>query len=146
MSNKTAAPVLTKPHRQSGPDPTTAHEMRPWWRQWSLLVAAIAWIACIAATYPLSHGALPFNRPSISALSFRAQITYQVFQPVVFFLFLAVIYWLTRRRAVPDMASRAPARGIAVRETLFMWLYGAAVLSVGQLIGRKIFGQALACT
>jgi hypothetical protein len=143
MSNKTAAPVLTKPHRQSGPDPTTAHEMRPWWRQWSLLVAAIAWIACIAATYPLSHGALPFNRPSISALSFRAQMTYQVFQPVVFFLFLSVIYWLTRRRAVPDMASRAPARGIAVRETLFMWLYGAAVLSVGQLIGRKIFGQGI---
>lgn len=67
-------------------------------------------------------------------------MTYLVLQPVVFFLFLMVIHWLTRRRIVPDMASRALGRGIAVRETLLMWLYGAVVLSLGQLVGRELFG------
>jgi hypothetical protein len=131
---------------QSMPSPRTPKDNalpKPWWRERSLYVAVIAWIACLCAIYPLSRGVLPFNRPNISALTFSQQMVYQVFQPLVFFLFLAVIYWLTRRRALPDMAGRAPDRAKTVRETLLMWLYGAAVLGAGQLIGLKVFGQGI---
>lgn len=90
-----------------------------------------------------SGGVLPFNRPNVSALSFASQIAFQVFQPVVFFIFLAVIYWLTRRRAIPDMAARAPDRRTAAQETLLMWIYGGVVLGAGQIVGRKFFGEGI---
>jgi hypothetical protein len=108
-----------------------------------MLLAVIIWMACIAAIYPISRGVLPFNRPNIGALSFQQQIVFQVFQPIVFFIFLAVIYWLTRRRAIPDMAGRAPDRSVAARETLLMWAYAAVVLGAGQIIGSKFFGQGI---
>ncbi len=116
---------------------------KPWWRERSLLFAVIIWLACLAAIYPISRGVLPFNRPNIGALSFQQQIVFQVFQPIVFFVFLAVIYWLTRRRALPDMAGRAPDRSLAARETLLMWSYAAVVLGAGQIIGSKFFGQGI---
>jgi hypothetical protein len=116
---------------------------KPWWRERSLHIAIIAWIACLCAIYPLSGGMLPFNRPNIAALTFAQQMIYQVFQPLVFFFFLAVIYWLTRRRALPDMAGRAPARAVAARETLLMWSYAALVLGAGQIIGMKVFGRGI---
>ena len=116
---------------------------RPWWRERSLYVAIIAWMVCLCAIYPLSGGTLPFNRPNIAALTFSQQMVYQVFQPLVFFFFLAVIYWLTRRRALPDMAQRAPDRAIAAREALLMWLYAALALGAGQIIGGKVFGQGI---
>lgn len=126
----------------SGPrEPAPA--TRPWWRERSLLFAVVVWVACVSAIYPISGGVLPFNRPNLAGLSFRQQMVFQVFQPLVFFLFLAVIYWLTRRRAIPDMARRAPDRTLAMRETLLLWTYGAVVLGVGQLVGRKIFGQGI---
>jgi len=116
---------------------------KPWWRERSVYVAVIVWIACLCAIYPISGGLLPFNRPNIAALTFPQQMVYQVFQPLVFFLFLAVIYWLTRRRALPDMAGRAPDRVKAARETLLMWVYAAAVLGAGQIIGMQVFGQGI---
>ena len=121
----------------------TSAAAKPWWRERSLLFAVIIWLACITAIYPISSGVLPFNRPNISALSFRQQIVFQVSQPIVFFIFLAVIYWLTRRRAIPDMAGRAPDRSIAARETLLMWAYAVIVLGAGQMIGSKFFGEGI---
>ena len=132
---------------QSMPSPHIPGEAavtaKPWWRERSLYIAIIAWIACLCAIYPLSLGMLPFNRPNIAALTFPQQMAYQVFQPLVFFFFLVVIYWMTRRRALPDMAGRAPARAVAARETLLMWLYAGVVLGAGQIIGSKIFGQGI---
>src|SRR5215471_10212244 len=116
---------------------------RPWWRERSLYIAIVVWITCICAIYPISGGTLPFDRPNIGALSFRQQMVYQVFQPLVFFIFLAVIYSLTRRRAVPDLAQRAPDRALAARETLLMWTYGAIVLGTGQVAGSRLFGQGI---
>src|SRR5215813_351617 len=127
----------------NAPSPSGLKAARPWWRERSLYLAIVIWIACICAIYPISGGALPFNRPNIGKLSFPQQMVYQVFQPLVFFIFLAVIYWLTRRRAVPDMAQRAPDRTLAAREMLLMWTYGAIVMGAGQIVGSKLFGQGI---
>jgi hypothetical protein len=127
----------------NAPSPGRLAAARPWWRERSLYFALVIWVACICAIYPMSGGVLPFNRPNIRTLSFRQQMVYQVFQPLVFFIFLAVIYWLTRRRAIPDMAQRAPDRARAGRETLLMWTYGVMVLGAGQIAGSKLFGEGI---
>ncbi|MDT7816163.1 MAG: hypothetical protein QOJ42_6079, partial [Acidobacteriaceae bacterium] len=38
----------------------------------------------------------------------------------------------------------APERGIALRETLAMWIYGVVVLLAGRIIGQHYFGEGLA--
>src|SRR5262249_4197286 len=55
----------------------------------------------------------------------------------------AVAYLLTRRRAIPDMAARAPEAAIARREVILLWIYGVAVLLVGQGVGRRLFGEGI---
>src|SRR5207248_66232 len=51
---------------------------------------------------------------------------------------IAVVYALTRRRVVPDVAARAPERATALRETL--WMVGYAVAA---LLGGLVLGLAL---
>jgi hypothetical protein len=55
----------------NAPTPGGLMAARPWWRERSLYIAVVLWIACICAIYPISGGTLPFNRPNIGALSFR---------------------------------------------------------------------------
>ena len=126
----------------------TTPEQNSWWfksllRERSVQIAMLLWVACIVAIFPLSHGSLPFNRPMLSRMSFRAQVLVQILQPVLPFILMGVTYLLTRRRSIPDMASRAPADTVARREIRLLWLYGAFVLGIGQLIGRRFFGEGI---
>src|SRR5260370_8203436 len=91
----------------------------------------------------MSGGVLPLNRPNISGLSFRQQIVFEVFQPLVFFIFLSVMYGLTRGRGIPDMGHRASDRALAAGEALLMWIYGGAILAAGQVVGTRLFGQGI---
>src|SRR5258707_281712 len=59
------------------------------------------------------------------------------------FLQMAVVYFLTRRRTIPDMASRAPADALARREVWLLWTYGSLVLIVGRWIGLRFFGEGI---
>lgn len=122
----------------------------------SLWMAVVLWIAAIAAIFPLSegppsqgplthglHGSLPFNRPVLANVPFAAQVMVQAVSPLPPLVLMVVTYFLTRRRAVPDISARAPVAPVALRETLLLWLYGAAVLTVGQVIGRRLFGEGI---
>ncbi len=60
------------------------------------------------------------------------------FVMIEIFLLMGVVYWLTRKRAIPDIAARAPARRVAGRETAALLAYAAA----GQ-VGGWIVGPAL---
>ncbi|MGA7914943.1 MAG: hypothetical protein WCA00_06885, partial [Candidatus Acidiferrales bacterium] len=51
---------------------------------------------------------------------------------------------ITRRRPMPDLAGRAPERGVALREAVLLWIYGAAVLLAGRFIGLHFFGAGIA--
>jgi hypothetical protein len=116
---------------------------RPWWRERSVHLALALWIAGFIAVLVLAQGSLPFNRPMLATLPYRTQLLVTLFQPVLPFILMAVTYLLTRRRVIPDMASRAPVRSLAARETLLLWLYGALVLGVGQIVGRRLFGEGI---
>lgn len=110
-------------------------------RERSVQIALLLWVACSAAIFSLSQGTLPFNQPRLAATPFRAQIYGTIFGWLFALIFIAVTYALTRRRAIPDMASRAPNRVMALRETVGLWIYGAVVMAAGQIIGRRFFGE-----
>jgi hypothetical protein len=62
----------------------------------------------------------------------------------LFLLEIGLVATLTRRRPMPDLASRAPERDVALRETAAMWIYGIGVLVAGRLIGLHCFGEGIA--
>lgn len=96
------------------------------------------WIALNLAALALSGGVLPFDRPAVAGLPFGAQMLIPTFGLVQVILLMAVVYFLTRKRAVPDMAARAPARARAAVETAGLLAYAMA----GQ-VGGWYLGPAL---
>jgi hypothetical protein len=100
-------------------------------------VGLAVWLVFAAATPFLAHGVVPFEQPMLAAMSYRTRVMVEILGPVFAFIFIAVTYALTRRRSV-DVATRAPERAVALRETVGLLFYGAAVLVTGQLIGRLL--------
>jgi hypothetical protein len=109
----------------------------------SVWMALLLWFGCVAAILPLSHGMLPFHRPILEGVPVRVQALLQFLSPVPPLLLMGVTYLLTRKRVVPDMAARAPESGVAAREIAALWGYGACVLVLGQILGRRLFGEGI---
>jgi hypothetical protein len=61
-----------------------------------------------------------------------------------FLLEIGLVALLTHGRPVPDLASRAPDRKVALGETAAMWGYAALVLGAGRIIGIHFFGAPIA--
>jgi hypothetical protein len=112
-------------------------------RQRSVQVALGLWVAGSIAVFPLSHGMLPFNRPALARIPMVGQVIAATIVLGFVLLEMVVVYFLTRRRAIPDMASRAPAESVALRELLLLWLYGAVVMVAGRVIGVRLFGEGI---
>ena len=109
----------------------------------AVLGGAALWVLCAGLAELLSHGHLPFPSPALAGLT-RPEIFFLPLIGLGWVLFeLAVIYLVTRRRAVPDMASRVPSRATAWREMLALIVYGAAVLIAGVFVGHAIGHHAI---
>jgi hypothetical protein len=98
-------------------------------------IGLLIWILFAAAIPFLAPGEIPFDQPMQAAMPYRARVGFEIFGPMFALIFVGVTYLVTRRRSV-DIEARAPAREIAMRETLGLLIYGAAVLLAGQLVGR----------
>ena len=126
---------------------TNEAKNRPWFvrllRERSLLIAIALWIACCYVVFPLSGGALPFNRPSMADFPLTKQVIVANVVLAALLILIVVIYFLTRRRAIPDQGARAPNVPMAVRETLALWIYGAVGMALGRIIGLKMFGEGI---
>lgn len=113
-------------------------------------IAAAAWIALNLLALVLSGGVLPFDRPALAGLPFAAQISFPTAGLIEIFLLMGVVWWMTRKRAIPDIAARAPARAEAARETALVigWaLTGqAGGWLIGPLFGYRSFSFHLAGT
>src|SRR5271169_2442082 len=59
-------------------------------------------------------------------------------QVIEVFGLMGVVYLLTRRRVVPDLAARAPERRIAMRETTILLLYAAVGQAAGWILGPAL--------
>src|SRR5271163_3969065 len=80
-------------------------------------------------------GRLPFDRPALAGIPFAVQMAAPTIGMVQILLLLALIYWLTRNRVVPNVAGRAPARPTAARETF-------ALLACLRRPGRRLDRRA----
>jgi hypothetical protein len=101
-------------------------------------VAAALWIVANVAVVLLAGGLLPFDRPAMAGMPFVQQVALPSFGLIEVFALMAVVYVLTGRRAIPDLAARAPERAQAARETILLLGYAG----LGQL-GGWLVGPAL---
>jgi hypothetical protein len=113
-------------------------------RQRSVQVAIAFWVVASVAVFALCpDGTFPLYRPVLAGLSLRAEVLAPLAGLAFVFLQMEVVYFLTRRRSVPDMASRAPEEAVARREVVLLWAYGALVLLGGRFLGLRLFGEAM---
>src|SRR5258708_1027944 len=107
-------------------------------RHRSVQLAIALWAGAVVAVFLIAHGSLPFSRPSLTG------------DPVVGPLLLlhaglleelgliALTVFLTRKRRIPDMASRPPAPRVAAREVLGMVAYAVGAHALGYARGRAL--------
>ena len=72
--------------------------------------AACLWVVAYVLVLWLAHGALPFDRPAVAGLPFALQMAAPSITLLEVFALMVLVFLLTRRREIPDMAARAPAR------------------------------------
>jgi hypothetical protein len=113
-------------------------------RQRSFLVALFLWVLISVVAVMLAGGTMPLPigpHPGKPA----ALVIFSSIALVFLVLEIWLVAFITRRRAMPDLAARAPAeRSVALRETLGLWIYGAIVLLVGRFVGLHYFGAGIA--
>jgi hypothetical protein len=100
--------------------------------------AVTLWVIGYLLVLLLADGSLPFDRPAVAKLPFFVQVAAPSITLIEIFVLMGMVFLLTRRRVVPDMAGRAPDRHTALRETLLLIGYAA----LGQ-VGGWILGPAL---
>jgi hypothetical protein len=100
-------------------------------------IGLATWIAFSFAIPFLAHGTIPFNQPALNHLTYGTRVADWIVGPFYAFIFIAVTYALTRHRAV-DIAEGTPERAVALRETVGLLIYGAAVLVAAQFVARLI--------
>lgn len=103
-------------------------------RRRSVLIAVGCWL--LINIFLISFGQLPLHASSLADPPAPARVltTDAMFAEV--FGLMVIVQLLTRRRVVPDIAERAPARDAARRETVLMIGYGLLAMSGGFCFGR----------
>jgi hypothetical protein len=100
-----------------------------------VLIAIGLWILAHAVVLLLAGGQLPFDRPALAGLSFASQVATPTVVLIEIMVLMAVVYGLTYRRIVPDLAARTPDRDLAWRETLMVLGYAALAQAGGWVLG-----------
>jgi hypothetical protein len=110
----------------------------------SLWIALVAWCLLSAAALLLCRNGVPLDRPELAATPPVTDVLNNSIGLLMIILLVGIVSFLARHRPLPNLAGRAPEQGIALRETLAMWIYGAVVLFAGRIIGQHYFGEGLA--
>jgi hypothetical protein len=106
--------------------------------QRSVQITVAGWVVGNALIVVLADGQLPFHRPAVQDRPFASQLVFANVALLEVLLLFGVVYALTRRRTVVDVAARAPDHQTARRETLLVLAYGVGCLLVGYLLGRAL--------
>ena len=102
-------------------------------------VTAALWVVGSIIIVWLAHGSLPFDRPAVARLPFAVQLAAPTVGLIEIFVLMLIAFLVTRKRAVPDIAARAPDRAVAWRETVGLLAY-AMLGQVGGWIVGPAFG------
>lgn len=106
-------------------------------RRRSVQLAIAGWVVTNVTLIALAGGHLPFHASSLAQPPTMAAVLSADAMFLEVFALMAAVHFITRRRAVPDIAARAPAaRTDARRETLLVLAYGAAAMLGGFLVGQ----------
>lgn len=113
-------------------------------------VAIAGWVLANAAAYWLAGGYIPFDMPAARNAPFAIRMITPTVSLLEVFVLMGIAWWLTRKRAIPDMAARAPERGKAAREAALVIGYAALAQAggwfVGPLLGYRAFSFHIAGT
>ena len=101
--------------------------------------AAVLWLAASVAALFLAKDLPPFDRPALANMSFAQQVAFPSLGLLEIFALMAVVYTLTSRRVIPNLAGRAPERQQAARETAYVVGY-AALGQVGGWVAGPVLG------
>jgi hypothetical protein len=104
-------------------------------------LAVIGWVALNLAAIKLSGGVLPFDRPAFASMPFSMQMAVPMVGLIEILALMTVVWFLTRRREIPDMAARAPARARAAVETIGLLAYAMAGQVGGWYLGPALGGR-----
>lgn len=96
------------------------------------------WVIGYLLVLWLADGSLPFDRPAVAKLPFALQVAAPSITLIEIFVLMGMVFLLTRRRVVPDMASRAPHRHTALRETLLLIGYAGLGQAGGWILGPAL--------
>jgi hypothetical protein len=109
----------------------------------SILVAAGLWALGTLAIFLLSQGTLPFHLPIFQGKGYLGPIIGSEGTLLIALGLIALIYLVTARRTVPDMAARAPAVAVARAETLGMVGYAIVAQIGGAFLGHAVGHYAI---
>lgn len=113
----------------------------PWWRGFvtnrAVQFAAAFWLlGTLAAVVLVGDGGLPFGDRAGTPVG--AELFTVWGGLVVALLLVAVAYVVTRRRVMPDIAARVPARSVARFELITLIIYGVLIQLGGWLLGTAL--------
>lgn len=104
--------------------------------QRSVQVTLGLWVMAYLVVLVVAHGNLPFARPVLEDQPFVIQLIGPTVALLEVLGLMGVVYGLTRRRAIPDIAARAPDRATARREVWLLIGYSVLCQIVGFFIAR----------
>ena len=118
--------------------PPRQHSSRP-----VIWITAVSWVAISGIAFALAGDTLPFDRPVLVGVSPLTQIINGWLNLLGAAVLIVIAYLMTRRRAVPDMAARAPERGQAIREAGLVVGYILVAQIIGYVIGHTLGSHAI---
>jgi len=111
--------------------------------QRSLWIGLLLWLLLGTAIVVLGGRHLPLKMVEDSSMLPIQHVIGSSIELVLLLLMMGLVQIIAQRRPVPDLAERAPERSTAMRETLWLWTYGAVVLGFGDWLGLHLFGEGI---
>jgi hypothetical protein len=103
-----------------------------------LAIAGLAWLALNAAILALARGYLPFDRPNLVGTPFWLQVAMPTIAMIEQLALMGLVAWMTRGRAIGEIAVRAPTAPVARREVGFVLAWAMAAQAGGWLLGPAL--------
>lgn len=104
--------------------------------QKSVWLTVVATLISFIFIYMFATEELIDRRQLLAGSSVHDVLLNQVIQIVWALFLIVVIYFMTRKREIPNIAERAPEKKIALREVIMFLVYGGLVLVGGQWLGE----------
>ncbi|MHA6617789.1 hypothetical protein [Pseudonocardia sp. DLS-67] len=128
---------ITHPKPAPGPrarNPSDRHPLPRLLGRRSVQIAFAGWVLTNVVLMIFDH--LPLHASSLARPPAVDKVLGTDAMFVEVFVLMAVVHFLTRRRAVPDLAERAPRASVTKRETLLVIGYGVLAVLGGYALGR----------